>query len=248
MWVKNIAVVLSLLLGGCVVVQEGPTQNEKASKINVQLGIGYYNQNNLEQASQKLLKALDQDPDSAQAHHAYAVLQNRFLDREKADFHFRKSIELDANNSEALNNYGAFLCQDERYEEARSMFLKAVKNPLYKFPEVAYTNAAICLRKGGLEPDSVKEYLRKALGSGRNFGPALLTLADIGLEEGQPELTSIYIRRYHLGNQPGPRSLWLKIRAEHALGNADAVEELGQLLKKDFPDSAEYQSWLELSK
>ncbi len=66
-----------------MVVQEGGTKNEKASKINVQLGIGYYHRGNLESANEKLIKALDQDPKSSQAHHAYAVLQNRFQDKEK---------------------------------------------------------------------------------------------------------------------------------------------------------------------
>jgi len=246
MQVKQVVVAVSLLLSACVVVQEGPTQNEKASKINVQLGIGYYNQNNLELANEKLLKALDQDPQSSQAHHAFAVLQNRFLNREKAEYHFIKAVELDDSNSEAMNNYGAFLCQDERYVKARDLFLRAVENPLYRTPEVAYTNAAVCLRKGGQEPEAVKDYLRRALGTGRNYGPALLVLGEIGLEDNQPELTANYMRRFHTTNRPTARSLWLSIQAENELDNPEAVEQLAQRLKRDFPDSTEYQSWLEL--
>jgi Tfp pilus assembly protein PilF len=75
-----------------------------------------------------------------------------------------------------------------------------------------------------------------------------LTLGELGLEDEQPELTANYMRRYHLSNSPSARSLWLSIRAEDELDNAAAVEQLAQRLKQDFPDSAEYQSWLELAK
>ena len=246
MQVKHLLLISILFLGGCVTVEDGPSQQQKASKINVQLGIGYYHQNNLELADEKLRKALDQDPQSSQAHHAFAVLQNRFLNREKSEFHFRKAVELDGQNSEALNNFGAFLCQDERYEEAESMFVKAVDNPLYKTPEVAYTNAALCLRKGQLKPLTAKGYLLKALTIGRNYGPALLELAEIGLEENQTERTLHYVKRFHLASKPTARSVWLKLQAEYAEGNTKSVHELGAILQRDFPESKEYKLWLEL--
>ena len=244
----KLLVLLSLLLGGCVVVEEGPSDSEKASKINVQLGIGYYNQNNLELANEKLLKALAQDPDSSQAHHAYAVLQNRFLNAEKAEFHFERAIVLNASNSEALNNFGAFLCRDKRFDEARDMFLQAVENPLYKTPEVAYTNAAVCLRQAGREPEEVKQLLTRALGVGSNFAPALKTMADISLAEKEYEKTDLYLKRFHLSNKPTAASLWLAIQNELNANNQDRARQYAERLQQDFPNSTEYQSWLEISK
>ena len=75
---------LILLLGllqGCVTVDPGKGKNEKASAVNVQLGIGYLQQNKLELASEKLSKALRQDPNSASAHNAYGILQDRLLSK-----------------------------------------------------------------------------------------------------------------------------------------------------------------------
>jgi type IV pilus assembly protein PilF len=244
----NLLLLILLSLSACVVVDEGPTQKEKASDINVQLGIGYYNQNNLELANEKLLKALDQNPRSSRAHHAYAVLQNRFMDKEKAEYHFKKAIELDDKNSEALNNYGAFLCRENRVEEAEEMFLRALKNPLYKSPEVAYTNAATCLRQANKKPEKVKQYLKKALAVGNNFRPALIMLADINFEEKNYELTTIYLKRYHLVGAPTARSLWLEIRNELELNHKEQADQLAEKLKTEFPDSSEYQSWLKLTK
>lgn len=244
----NLAWLLLLSLSACVVVEKGPSNNEKASDINVELGIGYYHQNNLELANEKLLKALDQNPRSAKAHHAYAVLQNRFLNKEKAEFHFQKAIEYNPMDSEALNNYGAFLCRDNRPDEAEKMFIQALENPLYKAPEVAYTNAATCLRQNNKKPEKVKEYLIKALGVGNNFRPALLLLAEISFEEKQHDLTTIYLKRYHLVGESTARSLWLEIRNELELNHRDKADELAEKLKTEFADSPEFQSWLLLSK
>ena len=245
----KLLVLLALLpISGCVVVEEGPTQNEKASKINVQLGIGYYNQGNLELANEKLLRALDQDPKSSQAHHAYAVLQNRFLDAEKAEFHFQRAIDLNDSNSEALNNYGAFLCRAKRYDEAKTMFLQAVDNPLYKTPEVAYTNAALCLRQTDSDPKQVKQLLTRALGVGSNFAPALLAMAEISLAEQDYEKTVLYLRRFLLSNQHTAASLWLAIQNELNANNHEDAENLAAQLQQKFPQSKEYQSWLEVSK
>jgi type IV pilus assembly protein PilF len=244
----NLIWLILFSLSACVVVDEGPTQKEKASDINVQLGMGYYRQNNLELANQKLIKALDQNPRNAQAHHAYAVLQNRFNDKEKAEFHFRKAIEYNDKDSEALNNFGAFLCNDNRPEEAEKMFLQALKNPLYKTPEVAYTNAASCLQRNNIKPLKVKQYLKKALGLRTNSRPALIMLAEISFDEKQYQLTTIYLKRYHLVGKPTARSLWLEIRNELELKNRDEAYRLAEKLKADFSDTPEYQSWLKLSK
>jgi len=238
---------LTFLLSACVVVQEGPTKEEKASKINVQLGMGYYRQGNLELANEKLLKALDQDPNSSQAHYAFAVLQNRFLDKEKAEFHFRKAIELDPDNSEALTNFGAFLCLDDRVEEAEQRLMQAVKNPLYRSPEVAYINAALCLKKADLRPEQTEEYLKKALGARTNYRPALIALAQITYDDGRYELTELYLKRFHLVGPPTARSLWLDIRNELATDNRERALLLAEKLRADFADSPQYKSWLELN-
>ena len=239
-----------LLLNACAMVPVGETKMQKASRINVQLGIGYYQQNNLEQANAKLVKALRQDPDSSQAHHAYAVLLNRFLEKKKAEKHFIKAIELDPENSEALTNYGAFLCKDGRYLKAEKMFLQAVENPLYKSPEIAYTNAAVCLRK--LEGEHgqmkrIKKYLQKALGQKNNFPPALLNMAEISVEEKNYDFAKLYLDRYHRVTRPSARSLWLSIQNELAAGHTQKASEWAQKLQKEFPDSAEYKKWQALA-
>jgi type IV pilus assembly protein PilF len=243
----NKIVALLLLMGllqACVAVDPGQTQNEKASAVNVQLGIGYLQQNNLELASQKLTKALRQDPESASAHNAYAFLQDRLDQLELAEYHYEKATKLDRKDSQAANNYGAFLCNNGRERESEKYFLQALDNPLYSTPEYAYTNAAVCLLKVD-EVKSAKGYLRKALNERSDFATALLAMGGLLFDEKDYEGAKSYLDRYHLVAKPGPKSLWLSIQTALKLNPDADVTELVERLKTDFPDSREYQTWKE---
>ena len=235
-----------VFLSGCVVVDPQDEPNEAASKINVQLGIGYYRQNNMVLASEKLEKALRQDPESASAHNAYAILQDRLSQTEKAEEHYKIATELDPDNSQAANNYGAFLCRNNREAEAEAYFLQALKNPLYSTPEFAYTNAALCLIRIK-EVERARVYLRKALAAQTDFPIAVFSMAELFYDDQNFKDAKRYIDRFHLVAKPTASSLWLSIRTERQLGNNLAVEELAGRLQKDFPDSDEYKSWLALN-
>ncbi|MCP4485888.1 MAG: type IV pilus biogenesis/stability protein PilW [Gammaproteobacteria bacterium] len=246
MRIKNILLILLLpSLAACVTVNEHQTDNVKASAINVQLGIGYMRQDNMEQANAKLSKAIRQDPDSASAHNAYAILQERLLQKDKAEEHYRRATELDRDNSEAANNYGAFLCRHKREAESEKYFLKALENPLYKTPEYAYTNAALCLIRID-QQDRAKDYLTRALAARSNFSTALVAMARINYAEQNFSKAKLYIDRYRLVAEPTAGSLWLAIRIKLEMdGNRD-VSELAQQLETKFPDSDEYKSWLKI--
>lgn len=247
MRIKNLLLVLLLpvLLTACVAVNPGKSQNEKASEINVQLGMGYLQQGNLALASEKLTKALRQNPKSASANNAYAILQDRLGQKELAEQHYKEAIYLDPKDSQASNNYGAFLCRNNREAESEKHFLKALTNPLYKTPEYAYTNAAICLIKID-QKVKAKEYLEKALASKSDFSVALVAMGNLLFDEGNFDAAKLYVDRFHLVANPTSRSLWLAIRNELEIDSDADVNELADRLKRDFPDSSEYKSWLEI--
>ena len=233
-----------VMLQACVTVDEGPTQDERASAVNVQLGIGYLQQNKLELANDKLGKALRQDDRSAAAHNAYAILQQRLKQDDLAEYHFKRATELDPKDSNAANNYGTFLCNNGREKESEKYFLQALENPLYSTPEFAYTNAAVCLLKIG-EAEQAKEYLRQSLAQRSDFGPALFTLGNLFYDEADYESSKVYMDRYHLVARPSAASLWLAIRSSLNVEPDTDVSELVDRLRTDFPDSEEYKQWKE---
>lgn len=245
---KIVAFLLLLgLLQACVTAGPTKSQNEKASAVNVQLGIGYLQQNKLELASEKLSKAIRQDPNSASAHNAYGILQERLLQLDKAEYHYKKATGLDPKNSQANNNFGAFLCRNGREVESEKYFLAALENPLYNTPEYAYTNAAICLIKvGRVEP--AMDYLNQAIAARNDFGPAILAMGELLFNQSDHANAKRYLDVYNEVAQPSPRSLWLSIRNELELGGrgSGAIDRLGAQLEQNFADSDEYRSWREI--
>ncbi len=244
-YIVPLLILFGLLQACYVPVGPDQTQNEKASAVNVQLGIGYLQQNDFELANDKLSKALRQDSDSAPAHNAFAILQDRLLQTEKAEYHYKKATTLDPENSQAANNYGAFLCRHGRELESEKYFMQALKNPLYSTPEFAYTNAALCLLQVGeaRETEKAKEYLGKAIAAKSDFGPALLSMAQLLFDQGEYVAAKFYLDRFHLVAKPTARSLWLAVRNTLQIDGQGDVTELAQRLGNEFPDSEEYKAW-----
>ena len=236
---------VSGLLQACVAVDPAKGRNEEASDVNTEMGLGYLQQNNFELANEKLLKALRQNPESVKANYVYAVLQDKLDQKELAEHHYKKATELDPENSEAANNLGAFLCRNGRQLESEKYFKRALENPLYKTPEYAYTNAAICMLQVN-ELQQGKEYLQKAIAVKSDFGPALLSMGDVLYKEGDYSNAKIYLDRYHLVSKASAKSLWLAIRNTLELDDQGDIEELAQRLETEFPDSREYVEWKQI--
>jgi type IV pilus assembly protein PilF len=236
----------ALLLGAAGCATTPPSGNARGgqtpAEINVQLGVGYMQQGRTDLALEKLTRALELDPSSAQGHSVIAVLYERIGQQELAGTHYRRAIALAPQDPGIQNNYGRFLCTQNRLEEAERYFLSAVKDPHYRSPEVAYTNAGICAKR---VPDLAKaeQYLRSALQVDPHYPPALVEMAEISYEQGNFLPARAYLQRYLDAAPNSAESLWLGIRIERKLGDRNAVASYSLLLKTHFPDSEETR-WL----
>ncbi|MFO7594042.1 MAG: type IV pilus biogenesis/stability protein PilW [Pseudomonadota bacterium] len=247
---KQFGLVLSLslliMLAGCSGndIREGGDK-EKAAKANADLGLRYMLQGNNEMALNKLKRALTFDSTYAPAHHYLAELYRRLERPEKADDHFRDAVYYDeSNDSNLYNNYGAFLCNQERYDEGEEQFLKVLDNPVYSRPGQVYENLGLCMES---KPDLEKaeNYLRKALKENPRLPKSLLAMGRISLEQGNTLSARAYLQRYEAVARHTPESLWLGIRVERVLGDKDALASYGLMLKGRFPDAPETKLYLE---
>ena len=116
-------------------------------------------------------------------------------------------------------------------------------NPLYDSPEIALTNAGLCLLKDN--PGSAEAYFVKALNKNPDFSYALLQMADISFSRGQYELSHQFLERYKKNANHTPKSLWLGVRVYSELGYKDDVSSYALLLKNKYPDSNETKSMME---
>ena len=236
------------LQGGCQTTpsQSIPGQREvnRLADLHTRLGVGYMQEGRDEIALNRLQRALEADANHAPAHNAMALLHERLGEVEKSEVHYRRAVQLDPSLSAAQTNFGSFLCRQGRTEEAEARFLEAVANPLYDRPEVAYTNAGLCMRSAG-DMDKAETYLRRALQANSRLAVALLEMADLSFDKGQYLQARAYLQRYLDVAQHTPRSLWLGIQVERVLGDQNAVSSYAMLLRVNYPDSQETRLLLE---
>lgn len=235
---------VGLLLAACQSggTREGSSKEDdrlKLAEINAQLALAYMQDGDNELALRKLESALESNPKSVNARNAMALLYNNLGEYKEAEEHYRKALEIDARNITALNNYGRFLCQQKRFEEGQARLKEAIDNPLNPVPENAMANAGTCAMQAG-DVVRAEDFFRAALQRSPRLSPALLSMAQLSLDQQNPLQARAYYQRYVELSPQSPRTLWLGMRIEHALGNQDGLASYALQLKNRFPDSPEY--------
>lgn len=222
--------------------------DKQAAKINTQLASGYIRRGDLEFAKEKLLKAIEFDKTYVPAYTTMAVLMSMIDDNTEAENYYLEALDIDPRNPELQNNYGTFLCNNGKYEEAIEQFNKTLRNQFYETPEAAHANLGYCLLQGE-DPNYklAEKHLRIALKKYPNLASALLAMGELGIHTKNYLMTRAYTQRYHALMKPSSHSLWIQIQAEHALGDKDYFIKLSRKLFKQFPNSEEADQVMELS-
>ena len=213
-------------------------QLEKIAAANLNLGVAYMQQGKYRQALDKLNRAKLAKNDYAPVYNALGLLHQKLGENEIAESNFKKAIELNPDDSLSLNNYGLFLCQNKRFEEADAIFLEAADKPFYKTPEIAITNAGTCALSNN-QPDIAEKYFREALRLNPKISPALIQMAELSYEQYDYLSARAYLQRYLEISNHTSKSLWLGVRIEQELGDKDTLSSYALLLRNNFPDTKE---------
>jgi type IV pilus assembly protein PilF len=232
------AVLLLVLSTACSTTRPQPNPNS-AANYNTKLGAEYLSKGRIQLANEKLSKAIEQNPNSADAHHYYALLQQHLKLPKKAQKHFKKALRIAINNPEINNNYGSFLCQQKHYAAAEGYFVTAFSDPLYKTPEYAYTNAGVCASDAG-NFAKAKNYLHTALKKRANFPSALYAMAKLSYDSRQYSRAQAYLFRYTaITKNESAKSLKLCKLINTQLGEMKQADICTNKLLRSFPNSKE---------
>ncbi len=220
----------------------GPSQSSRSdvaalarAKAHTDLGAAYFQQNKLEVALDEFTEAIKAYPNYALAYNGMGLVRAALGEDAEAEASFKKAIQLQPNNSESHNNYGNFLCNKGRYDEAVVQFMDAVKNPLYSTPNLAYANAGICsVRKKDFA--AAERYLNKALQIEPLTHAAAYQLAEIQFARGDVTTAQKTLQNA-LVSAPGPDVLWLGVRIARATGNKDDEASYALQLRRQYPNA-----------
>lgn len=230
--------VLLVLLAACSTTssQQRAQKQHDAAAYNVQLGIAYMNQGDLERAKDKLDRALQQDPDSADVHSARAALFARIGNADKADTEFRTALRLAPHDPRMVNNYAVYLCQNGRTDDGVKRFLEAAHNGLYPTPEAAYTNAGVCQRAAKRD-DEARTNFTKALEVKPNFAEAEFQLANLQFDHHEFAPARASIDGFMGVYNATPDLLLLGVRVARAQGDRLGAQRYARKLQMDFPET-----------
>lgn len=237
--------IILIFLQGCSAIEsikETEEREHRIAKTHVDLGIGYIKQGKYDAALEKLEKAVEADPSYAPGQSAIAIVYEHLEKYDLADEHYQEAINLTPEDGGLYNNYGVFLCGQQKFEKAEGYFLRAIATPRYPTPELAYENAGVCERKSPkYDINKAEQYLKKALDINPRLPNALLNMAFIRYEQGNYLSTRGFLQRFESVSRHTAESLWLGVQNEKKLNNKEGMQDYAKQLQTDFPKSEQFK-------
>ncbi len=256
-WHLSASVASAWLLFGCVAVTRDqaaqptlpdmsvaavPADAQKRADIRLQLAAGYYERGQFAVALEETRLALEAKPDFADAYSVQALIYMETGAAGQAESSFRQALRLVPDNPDFLNNYGWFLCNNDRAGESIAYFESALKNKSYKSPSKALVNAGVCSLRLQNRP-AAERYFSQAF----QYEPGNLVvnvnLANLYFDSRDFERARFHIAPVVKGDMASADVLWLAIRVERKLGNQQAQSELAAQLRRRYPASPEYAAY-----
>lgn len=133
---------------------------DRGAASHLQRGIGFEEAGRIEDAIAEHEKALELDPELAQAHANLIILCAKTQQPEKAEEHYRAAIRLNPHQADAHYNYGVLLTERGRLAEAEQAFRRALEAS--PFHAEAYNNLGSLLERQG-RLDEALDYFEKAV-------------------------------------------------------------------------------------
>ncbi|QLF94619.1 type IV pilus biogenesis/stability protein PilW [Pseudomonas sp. ABC1] len=234
------------VLGGCVSSGTAdPLKSEagrsQARDAYIQLGLGYLAQGETASAKAPLSSALELDPKSADAHAALALVFQREMETAMADKHFRAALAA-GGDARILNNYGGFLFEQGRYQEAMERFSQASEDTLYVERARVFENLGITALRLG-QPASAEGHFKRALRLDSRQPMALLELSQLSFDAGQYVPAKDYYDAFGQLSGQNARSLLLGIRLAEIHQQHEQVALLASQLQRLYPGTPEYKQY-----
>jgi type IV pilus assembly protein PilF len=214
--------------------QEDP--KEAAAKVNIQLGTAYLQQGNFVLAREKLERSLKQNPRDPDVHTSLGLLYDRTGDRPLADKHFREALRLAPDRPDVSNNYAIYLCKTGRVDEGVERFAAVATNKYYSTPEVALSNAGVCLL-GAKRLDEAQQKFVAAIKTKPNFSEPTAQLAKLHLERDQTAEARKIVDTYLSAFRPNADVLYAAVSVARAQKDKMAEEKFSRTLRLEFADS-----------
>lgn len=232
---------LAVLLSGCMTTTDQPrrqTNPTEARDAYIQLGLGYLQNGETERAKAPLREALKIDSRSETAHVALALVFQQEGEAKSAEQHFRSALASAPDSARSLNNYGAFLMEQQRYSEAVEYFQKASEDTFYSERSRVFENLGLAYQRLD-QPEQARASFERALRLNSRQPKALLEMARIEFtNENYVPAWNYYLSFTQLSAQ-NASSLWLGVQLARRFSDHNRAASYALQLRRLYPATPE---------
>jgi len=246
-----VAGLVLLLLGGCaatapeattaasdIVTPSDEPEHRRRARIRLELAVGYFEEGKTNVALDELKQVIAADPEFADAYNLRGLIYMRLNDLRAAEESFRRAVAINPRDADVHHNYGWLQCQLGRYNDSFRSYERALANPLYAGRAKTFMALGLCQARAGLSADAERSLSRSfELDAGNPITG--FNLAQLLYLRGEYPRAQFYIRRLNNSELANAETLWLGIKVERRMNDQVAMQQLGEQLRKRYPQSRE---------
>jgi len=211
----------------------------RRARARLELAAAYFQRGQMDTALDEVKLSIQADPTVPDAYNLRGLIYSALGDDAQADESFRRALVLNPRDADTMHNYGWYLCQRKRYDEAAAQFNQALAVPQYPGVSRTLLTSGICEWRAG-HLDTAEATLKRAYDTDPANPVIAVNLSEVLYQRGDFERARFYIRRVNqLDETSNAQSLWLGARTEMKLGNQQGANDLGVKLRNRFPKSRE---------
>lgn len=217
----------------------GPrTDMTEAARTRMSLGLNYLQRGDTSQAKYNLEKARQLAPDLSEIDNALAYYYQQVGENDQAEQAYRASLNKDSSNPDTYNNFGSFLCQINKYDEAEQLLLAAIKRPGYIRVADSYENLAFCALEQK-DFSKYQQYLASSLKHNSTRATSLYNMAVLEYAMGNLTEAKNWQQRLHQLGQVSPAATFIRYLLAYHSGDVKEQQTAEKFLLSVYPASTE---------
>lgn len=224
------------------VTESDEPEARKRARIRLELASNYFENGQTTVALDEIKQSLVADPSYPSAYVLRGLVYMRMNETGLAEDSFRRALQLNPRDADALHNYGWFACQQGRHVEAIGFFQRALASPVYGGQAKTLMAKGICQTRIGQFSEAEGSFSRSYELDAANPITGY-NVASLLYRRGEYTRAQFYIRRLNNSELANAETLWLGIKVERRLNNTEATEQLAQQLSRRYPKSREWTAY-----
>lgn len=215
------------------------SDGSKRAKVRMELAAAYFGRGQMTTALDQVKLAIIANPNQSEAYNLRGLIYANLGDDVLAEESFRRALQLNPRDADAMQNFGYYLCQKKRYPEANAMFDQALAVPRYLDAPRTLLTQGVCQAQAGQLAQAEATLLKSYQLDPGNPSTAV-NLSEVLYRRADYERARFYVRRVNaVPEVANAQTLWLAARIEHRSGNARAAQDFADQLRGRFPDARE---------